>query len=136
MKKLYLGLFLSLFLFAGCKKELEDRIVGTWNISDTKRLGFGGDLDHLVFKSGKFTFYDNGQLEYLSSSNITYKGSWDIERISTQDHTYQQLHLTAVDFNNQVILTEHYDDINFVSSNHFKVTISSGAHTYVTHFRR
>lgn len=135
MKKLYPAFIFSILLLTGCKKDLEDKLAGTWNISDTKRLGIGGDLDHLSFKAGRFTFYDNGKLDYISPSNVAYKGSWDIET-HNNDQSSQSLHITAVDFNTQEILTEFYDEIRFESPNHFKVTIRSSGHSYVTHFRR
>lgn len=139
MKKFYLLLLIPA-LFAGCSKDFlksyDDRILGQWHITGVNRLGIGGSTDHLPFRAGTFVFREDGTLTYSVSGNM-YTGTWDIEKKYTgNDETLRTLKITAVDFNNQVILSQFYDDMNFVGTDHFKTTLISGYHTYVTHFRR
>ncbi len=141
MKKIYFSLIaFTLFLFSGCSKDFlksyDRRIVGTWHISDLNTTGFGGNSDNLPFREGDFTFHDDGTLIY-SNAGITYTGTWNIEKKTNVNETVSQsLEITAVNFNNQSIISEYYDDIDFSSTDHFKAKIEQGLHTYVTHFRR
>lgn len=139
MKRIFTPILFSV-LFLSCSKDIlksyERRIVGTWRIADIKRVGFGGNTDNLAFQSGTFTFYENGTLEYVNGSNQLYKGSWDIRKKTFDEETTRSLQITAVDFNNQQVLTEYYDDMIFAGTDHFRANIVSGFHTYVTHFRR
>ena len=141
MKKVYTIVIASSFLFLmGCSKDFlksyEHRIVGTWTITDVNRVGLGGNTNNLPFKQGTFDFNDNGSMVYTNGSGVVYKGSWDIRKKWIDDKHVQSLQITAVDFANQNVLTEYYDDLNFTGTNHFKANIISGSHTYVTHFRR
>src|SRR3982750_1354031 len=129
MKKIYtLSLLFSVLLFAGCSKDFlksyDTRIVGTWRITDVNRIGFGGNTDKLPFTNGTFNFYEDGKLTYVNEANVTYQGSWNIEKRVIEDETVRRLQVSAVDFNTQQILTEFYDDITFVGTNHFKAEIS------------
>jgi hypothetical protein len=129
-----------IILFAGCSKDFlkqyEDRIVGTWEITDIDRIGFSGNTSRLPFRDGTFTFLDNGTLTYVNAANATFTGTWEIIKKVINDETVQSLEVTAVDFTNQVVLAEHYDDMNFSGTNHFKAHIYYSGSTYVTHFRR
>lgn len=140
MKKSYsLAIFL-VFLCCSCSKDVlkryDDRIIGTWRITDVNRSGIGGSTANLPFQSGTVTFFDNGSLDYTNESGALYKGSWDISRRTFSDHTHYQLEVTAVDFTNQHMLSENYDDINFSGTNRFKARIYDGLRTYITHFRK
>jgi hypothetical protein len=130
----------SLYLIYGCSKDIlksyDKRIIGTWEITNARNYGFGGNIDNLPFTSGTFTFYENGTLDYVNSTNATYKGNWDIVKKRINDQPVHNLHITAVDFTNQQVLAEYYDDIDFVSTNHFKASITATFHNYVTHFKR
>jgi len=141
MKDIYtLSVLLSFILILGCSKDFlkkyDKRIIGTWRISDVDRIGFGGNADNLPFQGGTFTFNEGGSLTYVNPANVTFQGSWDINQHTTDNETYKSLVITAVDFINQKVITEYYENINFVGTNHFKTKIFSGLHTYVTHFRR
>ncbi len=141
MKRIYsLSILFSLVLCSGCSKDVlktyENRIIGTWRISDVDRFGLGGNSNNLPFTSGTFTFYENGTLNYVNSANVNFKGSWEIVKKVINDQTVRSLQVTAIDFTNQQVLAEYYDDMNFTSTNHFKANIISSFHTYVTHFRR
>jgi hypothetical protein len=141
MKKNYiLGFLFIVVLLASCSKDVlksyEKRIIGTWQITNVRNYGIGGNTDNLPFASGSFTFHENGTLEYTNSANVLFKGSWELKKKRMDKNTVHSLQITAVDFTNQQVLSEYYDDINFVGTNHIKATITSTFHSYVTHFRR
>ena len=141
MKRIFtLCILSSLIFFNGCSKDFlkkyEDRIVGTWRIDDVNKIGFGGDTNNLPFRRGSFTFNDNGTLTYTNNNGAVYQGTWEIEKRTSGDAVVRTLHITAVDFNNQQVLSEFYDDMNFVGTDHFKTSIFKNAVTYVTHFMR
>lgn len=141
MKNIYTPvILLSFILVSGCSKDFlkkyDTRIIGTWRISDVNRNGLGGNLDNLPFLEGSFTFNDGGSVTYISPTNVTYQGSWDIVKKTIGDQVVRSLEVTVVDFAGQSVLAEYYDDMNFVGTDHFKAKIHSGFHTYVTHFRR
>jgi hypothetical protein len=61
MKKIYTSVFvLSILLLAGCSKDFlksyDDRIIGTWQITDVNKFGIGGSISNLPFKEGSFSF--------------------------------------------------------------------------------
>jgi hypothetical protein len=145
MRKIYTSLaILSLLLFAGCSKDFlkpyDDRIVGTWQIDDVDKFGFGGSVNDLPFKEGIFRFNKDVTLFYTTSSGSVFNGTWDIQkkRVGDGDNSevYHSLQITAVNFTSQQVLGEYYDDINFTGTNHIKARIMLGTRTYVTHLRR
>jgi len=141
MKYLYTLLVLfSAFSLSGCSKDVlkryDDRIVGTWRVADVKRYGIGGSLSRLPFNGGTFNFNPDGTLTYLSEENVRYEGRWDIDKIIREDNTVHRLKISAVDFSTQEILSEYYDDMNFLGTNRFNASINLTYNTYVTQFRR
>jgi hypothetical protein len=143
MKKIYTtSIIVCVVLLLGCSKDFlkryDKRIIGTWRISDINRNGFGGDIDNLPFQEGgRFTFMTDGSLTYDNGAGATFQGSWDIQKKYVGDGTeLRTLQITAVDFTNQRVLSEYYDDMTFAGTDHFKARIYSGWHTYITHFRR
>jgi hypothetical protein len=142
MKQLYAPvLLLLLIFFSGCSKDFlkryDNRIIGTWRIADVNRIGLGGDSDNLPFRAGNLTFNDDGSLVYVDQTGTTYQGHWDIvKKRLHQDDVQRTLQISVVNFGNQQLLTQYYDDMNFWGTDYFKATIQSGFHTYVTHFRR
>ena len=144
MKKIYTPVFvLSFLLLAGCSKDFlksyDDRIVGTWQITDINKVGIGGSTSSLPFRDGSFSFMKDGSMTFTSSSGEVFKGTWDIQKkVMNDDNSsvYHSLQITAVNFNTQQVLGEYYDDINFTGTNHIKARIISGAHSYITHLKR
>jgi len=141
MKKIYAPfILLSFMLLNGCSKDVlkryDNRIIGTWRITDVNRIGIGGDRDKLPFSDGTFTFAEDGSLTYVNTANISFKGRWEIVKKIVNSETTRTLQVTAVDFTTQQVLAEYYDEINFVGTNHFKTKITSTFRTYVTHFYR
>ena len=155
MKKFYfLILLFPALLSLGCSKvflkRYEDRIEGTWQLTDVDRIGWGGSTSGLNFRDGLFTFSDNGGLEYVSTSGQVYQGSWDMRRDWVRDRCYtnedgynecddryvRSMQVTAVDFTNQEIRSEYFDEIIFTSTNRFKAYIYTGSRSYVFRFKR
>jgi hypothetical protein len=140
MNRIFTLSLLSLFAFSGCSKDAfkryEKRIIGTWEITDVDRYGIGGSTSSLPFRAGQFTFREDGTLTYVNANNDSYTGTWEIVKKMDDDDRLQSLQVTAIDFNNQHVLSEYYDDLNFTGKDRFKANTASGAHTYVTHFRR
>jgi hypothetical protein len=140
MKKISIALILLLVIFAGCSKDFlksyDKRIIGTWRIDDVDRFGFGGNTSQLPFVNGSFTFYENGTLDYTNAANQKFTGTWELLKKFKNEATVHSLQITAVDFTNQKVLSEYYDDMQFMSTDHFKANIVSTFHTYITHFRR
>ena len=140
MKNFYV--FLALFVLAACSKDIlkryEKRIVGSWSITDVKRTGLGGSTTDLPFKErAQIDFFEDNTLVYRSPSGEVYEGNWDIRKDYTDEDDFNRgLQLTAVDFGNQKVITEYYNDMNFRGSDHFIAYVNSGAQSYSTHFRR
>jgi hypothetical protein len=141
MKRIFtLSLGLSYFLLSGCSKDFlkryEKRIIGTWEITDVDRIGIGGSTSNLPFREGTITFQENGTLTYINGANGSFSGTWEIKKKQWDDETVQSLQLTAIDFTNQQMVSEYYDDINFTSTDRIKARTLSTTHTYITTFRR
>ena len=121
MKKIYTSVFvLSFLLLAGCSKDFlkayDDRIIGTWQITDVDRFGIGGSINNLPFRDGSFSFMRDGSMTFTSSSGEVFKGTWDIQKkiLNNDDRTtYHSLQDTAINFTTQEVLSQYYDDINF-----------------------
>lgn len=141
MKKCYtLGLLFTFLLLAGCSKDVlkkyDKRIVGTWRIAAINNYSIGGDRDNLAFRSGNFTFNEDGSLSYVDGAGATYQGNWDIRKKYVDDDFVRAMQLTAVGTTTPEVLTEYYDDIVFLGKDHFRATTVIGFRTYMTHFRR
>ena len=141
MKKIFtLGILLFSFLFFGCSKDFlkkyDKRIIGTWRITDVDRRGLGGNINNLPFREGTFIFSDGGAVTYIGTANVSYQGNWDIIKKTVNNETLRGLEISVADYIGQQVLSEYYDDMNFHGTDHFKTTIYSGGHSYITHFRR
>lgn len=141
MKKIYtIGMVAFMVIFCGCSKDFlkryDKRIVGTWNISYVNVIGLGGSSSNLPFNNGTVTFLADGSLEYFNSANRTFEGKWDIVKKTQGEQSVRSLQLSAVDYTSHQVLTQYYDDMQFTGTNHFKATINSNFHTFVTHFSR
>ena len=127
-------------LFFSCSKDIlksyERRIIGQWHVRDVKRIGIGGSTDYLPFRDGTFVFNQDGTLTYRNGANQQFQGTWEITRRNMNDQVTQSLQVTAIDFANERVLSEYYDDINFRSTDHFVGNTIENFRTYVTHFRR
>ncbi|NOT51089.1 MAG: hypothetical protein HOP10_07405 [Chitinophagaceae bacterium] len=138
MKNIFIPiLLLFVLLNISCSKEsFDEKIVGTWNIVDVDRHGSGSDPGHLPFREGQFTFSSDGTLIY-TKAGVTYNGTWNIQRKTFGDDSFQALEIMVIDFATQVVLSEYYDDINFSGgASRMKACIHEGRHSYTTHFRK
>lgn len=141
MRKCYFitSVFL-LLIVTGCSKDVlrsyDHRIVGTWRIADINRFGIGA-RDNLPFEEeGRLTFTADGQVTYEMGGQV-YRGSWDIIRHrNNEDEMRHALQLTAVDFNNQRVLSEYFNNMRFTGTNRFNASLEYGTRTYVYLFRR
>jgi hypothetical protein len=139
MKKIYFA-SLALLTLTACSKDFlkryDDRIQGSWYISQVKRLGIGGDFNDLPFREGSFTFNGDGTLTYTDELGNVSSGTWDIQKINVNGNVVRTFQITAVDFNTQQVRSEFYDDMQFRGTNHFVATINTSFRSFVTHFRR
>lgn len=143
MKKHYILIFLSVFfllLVAGCSKDFlkpyEDRVEGgTWQLHDIDRQGIGGGYDPR-FTGGRFIFLPGGELQYTDEAGNQYEGSWSIRKYNTESGRVRTLSITAIDFNNQRVLAEDFDDMQFSGTDRFRAYVYTGNRTYVFRFKR
>lgn len=141
MRYFYPLAFLVLaFLFTGCSKDVlksyDKRILGTWKIIDRDRFGFNG-ADALPFKEDDLlTFGEDGALT-VERAGSTFEGSWDIQRITNgDDEEHKALHLTAINFDEQQVRSEYFNDMAFTGTNRFKASINYNTRVYVYRFLR
>lgn len=151
--KISMALFFFSLCFAGCSKDFlksyDERIIGTWQLTDVDRVGFGGNTTNLPFTGGTFIFKDGGILVFTDPAGTVFNGTWDIEKKSiwvpsvdadgnaqTNLERVRTLDIVAVDYASQVIRSEHFDEMEFKSSNRFKAKVYSGWHSYVFTFKR
>ena len=139
MRKFYIPLLASFLLLSGCSKDFlksyDERIVGTWKIIDIDRLGFNG-ADNLPFREDDvFIFSETGGLAYEQDGQ-TYEGSWDIQRKHNDDNEQKALHITAVNFTNQQVRSEYFNDMQFTNTNRFTAFINYNTRMYVYRFLR
>jgi hypothetical protein len=139
MKKIYFASLAFLTLTACSKdflKRYDDRIQGTWYISNVNRVGIGGHFNDLPFREGSFTFNGDGTLSYTDEIGNVSSGSWDIQKRNVNGDVIRTFQITTVDFNSQQVRSEFYDDMQFRGTNHFVATINTSLRSFVTHFRR
>ena len=84
--KCSIALFCFYLCLAGCSKDFlksyDERILGTWQLTDVDRVGFGGNTANLPFTGGTFNFKDGGVLIFTDPSGTVFNGTWDIEKKS------------------------------------------------------
>ena len=125
---------------SGCIKEgyrtAERRILGEWRIDDVNPMGWGGNSARIPFNNGRFTFYDNGTLSYVNDNNQQFSGSWYINRRWQDDTQLLSMQITAVDFVNQQVLSQFYENLDFRGRNRLRAETQQSTRRYVTYFRR
>lgn len=141
MKKLYTVplLLCFLFFFFGCSKDFlksyERRMIGTWKVTDIDRFGIGSSHNLAFPENGIFTFSGDGQLSY-NETGRNFSGSWDLRKEYRDDDGRRSLQITAIDFTNQDVRSEFFNEVVFTGTDRFKAFIYSGTRTYAYHFRR
>ena len=125
---------------SGCIKEgyrtAERRILGEWRIDDVNPMGWGGNSARIPFNNGRFTFYDNGTLSYVNDNNQQFSGSWYINRRWQDDEQWLSMQITAVDFVNQQVLSQFYENLDFRGRIRLRAETQQSTRRYVTYFRR
>ena len=89
-----------------------------------------------LLKMACLRFLKNGELEYVNSAGELYKGSWDIQRQSENEQQKKLLQITAIDFTNQEVRSEAFNDMVFTNTNRFTAFINYNTRTYVYRFLR
>jgi hypothetical protein len=141
MKPLYFPLIIfSALVLSACSKDFlkryDNRIVGTWYISEVNRIGIGGNSSDVQFNEGSFEFNDDGSLLYIDQAGDTSTGYWNIRHRNINNSSVATLEMTAVNFTTQKVKGEFYDEMHFRSTNHFVAKINAPLRTFATHFRR
>lgn len=140
MRKFYtLALLSMIVLFNRCSKDVlksyDKRVLGTWKVIDMDRYGFN-ERDALPYKENDlFTFSEDGALTFQQAGN-TAQGSWDIERERDDNHNKKSLHITTIDFSNQQVRSETFNNMIFTNTNRFTAFINYNTRVYVYRFLR
>lgn len=153
MKNIYTlsTLLVALTVFSGCSKDFlkpyDDRIEGTWTLTDVDKIGFGST--NLSFTGGRFTFYGSGKAEFEDGYGGFYEGNWNIRKRNNSDcyidetgnsvcntRTERNLQINVTDFVTHDVRSEFFDEMVFTGTNKFKAYIYDGSRTYVFYFRR
>jgi hypothetical protein len=90
VKNLLLLLLIS-FVYSGCEKEKGNSggtlPGGSWYIKSIKGLN-GFNNSGLAFTTGKFTFKEDGSLEYRDAANVVYNGKWSSKETYETGYCY------------------------------------------------
>ena len=108
---------------------------GTWELYDVNSFGLGSGY-RPAFNSGRFVFEPNGDLTYTNNNGDVYQGSWDIRHDYQNDQQYQSLFITVIDFQNQDVISEYFDDMQFTGTDKFKAFINGGTRSFTCKFKR
>ncbi|MBO9201498.1 MULTISPECIES: hypothetical protein [Niastella] len=141
MNKIYTTFIpLTFLLLSACSKDFlksyEKRITGgTWELYDVNSFGLGSGY-RPAFNSGRFVFEPNGDVTYTNNDGEEYIGSWDIRHDYQDDQHYQRLAISVINFQNQDVISEFFDDMQFTGTDRFKANLSSGSRTYTCKFKR
>ena len=135
-----LTFFMIIVLTTGCSKDFlksyDKRVLGTWKIVDIDRYGFN-EPDALPFKENDVFAFDSDGVLTITRAARTYHGSWDIQRVQTSDdEEVKALHINAIDFNNQQVRSEYFNDMHFTNTNRFVASIHYNTRVYVYRFLR
>lgn len=142
----FLLLFISV-LVSSCKKWLpENRVVGTWQLTDAEKRRFLSNQSFSTgYESGVFTFYDNGDATYRDAAG-SMTGTWDMRQTNggyyDQDGNWQSQQRTDMmiklyDFRSNRVLDWYFDYIDFRNSgSRFTGYINGASYNYRYHFRK
>ncbi|HEV7781614.1 MAG TPA: hypothetical protein VGO58_10120 [Chitinophagaceae bacterium] len=119
---LLLSLLASSVILSSCSKSYEDRIIGSWQLEDAWRWVFlGKDHFQTGYESGIFTFMENGDATYTSSTD-TMTGYWRSDRYTNsyynsdgeyETRTMKYLRISLVNFQQNQRLEWEFDDFHF-----------------------
>ena len=122
-------------------KRYEERIIGSWDLVDVDRQGFGGSTSNLPFRDGRFKFEENGSLMYTDITGSVFSGSWEMDfaynyNQDGDNETLRTLQIVAINFTTQEVRTEYFNEVWFTSTNKFRAFVRSGWRNYVFYFER
>jgi hypothetical protein len=124
MRKQFYLLFIGfILLLTSCSKSLEDRLVGTWELKRAWRQQlFGRDYFQTGYENGRFTFLENGDATYTSTTD-TLKGFWRSDRYTNdyyngssgqwESRSMKYLRISLSNFQQNVRLEWEFDDFRF-----------------------
>ena len=126
MKHVYFLFFCSTLLFTSCTKSIEDKLIGNWKLDDAyRKVLFGRDHFTTGYEPGVFTFEENGNARYTSSTD-TLTGYWRADYYpyryynsssnSNESRTLRYLRLRLVNFQQNRFIEWEFDDFNFRNS--------------------
>jgi hypothetical protein len=117
-------LLLPVVLFiSSCSKSLEDRLVGNWKLDNAyKRVFLGRDHFQTGYENGIFTFYENGDAAFISSTD-TLNGTWRADNYSNNYYNYNSgnwenrgmryLRIKLFNFPRNKYIDWEFDDFSF-----------------------
>jgi len=115
-------LLVSSLFFSSCSKSFEDRIIGSWQLEGAwRRELFGRDYFQTGYESGIFTFMDNGNATYTSSTD-TMTGYWRSDRYNNgyynsngdwETRSMKYLRINLANFQQNRCLEWEFDDFSF-----------------------
>lgn len=113
-------LILSLTTLLSCRKNIEDHIVGTWQLTDAYRTGFlSRDRFTTGYEDGRFIFYENGNASFVSTTDTLY-GTWETDFYSVHygesSQTYKSLDIYVVNYRTNKTINLDLDDFHFRDS--------------------
>lgn len=122
-KDLLLALTTLLFLFSSCSKNIEDRLIGSWRLDDSyRRVFLGRDHFDTGYEQGVFTFYENGDATYTSSTD-TLDGYWRADNYNNnyynsgsgqwETRSMRYLRLDLRNFLQNKFINWEFDDFSF-----------------------
>ncbi|SDC22286.1 hypothetical protein [Niabella drilacis] len=139
--------FLFLCITAGCSKDFfkpySERIIGRWELYDTNKIGLGSS--RIVYSEGSFQFSSDGSFFYTRRSGAQYAGTWRLKKYtvtvtnSEGQQSSEQKHsllLSATNIEDQQVLAENFDDLNFTGTDRFKAEVSNNFNTVTYKFKR
>mgnify|MGYP001168829026 CR=1 FL=1 len=123
MRKIILLSPIIAFLFLSCSKSVEDRLIGNWRLDDAYRKVFlGRDHFQTGFEDGIFTFYENGNASYISTTD-TLNGYWRADNYHNsyynngsgnwESRSMRYLRLTLRNFQQNKFIDWDFDDFSF-----------------------
>jgi hypothetical protein len=122
-KNLLLASALLFLFFSSCSKSIEDRLIGNWRLDESYRKTFFG-RDHFLtgYEDGIFTFYENGNAAYISSTD-TLNGYWRADNYTNnyynntsgqyESRGMRYLRLNLRNFLQNKFIDWQFDDFNF-----------------------
>lgn len=147
MRKNLLFIALTAIIFSSCSKNYEDRLTGSWQLDRSWKQGFlNRDYFTTGYESGVFTFSENGDATYTSSTD-TLTGYWRSDRYTDnyynsssdqwESKSMKYLKISLVNFAQNRRIEWEFDDFNFRNNwREFRAEQYSWGNDRIYEFRR